>query len=92
VIARDETEVVGRLLTEPLEDDLDLVSVADDVDLLGVLLARREREAAASLEEVTLVLEVLVEALLLLLHVGKQFEEDAAEAPHVGGLVVLLLD
>lgn len=87
------------------KDHLDLVMLGHYVGLLlvffvnfrltFVLVLWTQREATVALEEEPDVLELVVEVLgigLLVKLVHDQFVEDATEAPHVRGLVILFFD
>ena len=106
MFTRDETEIALPLNPKVLEDDFDLVVLADDVVLFAVsfflsllaiflvLVAGRQGEAGVALKQVTNPMELLPELLFALVvqDIHQQLVDNATEAPEVGSLVVGLLD
>lgn len=96
MIAADKAEVIFGLLAKAVKDYFYLVCCADHVLLLFQIclffLAGGEWEAGATLEKVPLLLEVIFEGVGVFLDILQKFVDNAAKAPYVRGLIIMLLD
>lgn len=99
----DEAQVLLVLMTELVQDTLELVTLADNVHVCVRFLhlfTRRQRKARVALEEEAAVFGLATMYLLPLtnsgslvsVHTEEHFREDATKAPDVNGLIIVFLN
>jgi hypothetical protein len=103
MLTSQEAQVVIGLSSQIFKDDLDLIELADYMELfftrfLGlffnlIFIARGKWEARVALEQIAEPLELLFERLmaLVVLYIHQELVNDAAETPDVRSLVIAFL-